>query len=134
MHLVRAALDNGKKPAPTVDLRDWKTVKEAVRNYVYQNFNPALLPNDSPLKQDIFAKIGSTAGLFLALEPQVFVSKIRCRIFKDWRAAEEYYTNSLRELSRYFKGDHDVELPEDDEDGVELSGTETSKEEKGTKD
>jgi predicted DNA-binding protein (UPF0278 family) len=53
------------------------------------------------LRQLIFEKISSTAGLFLALEPQVFVSKIRCRFFRTWKAAEDYYANSLRELARY---------------------------------
>jgi hypothetical protein len=41
--------------------------------------------------------MASTSGLFLALEPQVFVSKIRGRVFRTWKAAEDYYANSLRE-------------------------------------
>ncbi|MBX3381650.1 MAG: hypothetical protein KF805_16260 [Phycisphaeraceae bacterium] len=119
MHIVRKAIEGesrGEKPA--VDLKDWKTTKEAVRNYVYQNFNPALLPNGCTLKQEIFSKIGSTAGIFLALQPRVFVSKIRCRIFRDWKAAEDYYTNSLRELGRYFRGDHEV--ADDEDEGAEV--------------
>ena len=104
---------NGK--APIVDLKDWRVMKEAVRNYVYQNFNPGLLDNENPLKQDIFSKISSTAGLFLALEPKVFVSRIRCRVFRDWRAAENYYTNSIRELSKFLEGAEEVDVDTDDE-------------------
>jgi hypothetical protein len=72
---------------------------------VFQNFNPGLLPSDHPLRREIFEKIGSTAGLFLALEPQVFVSKIRGRVFRTWKSAEEYYANTLREAKRAFLGE-----------------------------
>jgi len=102
-----------KGTPPSVDLRDWKTVKEAVRNYTFQNLNPALLPGDHPFKQDIFDKISSTSGIFCALEPQVFVSKIRARIFRNWKAAEDYYSNSLRELKRALK---DAVLVENDDE------------------
>lgn len=115
MNAAREAIERHDREELKVDPRVWRTVKEAVRNYVYQNFNPGLLPNDSELKQDIFEKISSTSGLFLALEPKVFVSKIRCRVFRDWRAAEDYYTNSLRELNKFFEGKGEVEL-EIDED------------------
>jgi hypothetical protein len=83
-----------------VERGDWRHVKEGIRNYVYQNFNPGLLPPDHTLRAEIFQKIKSTAPLFMALEPKVFVSRIRCRFFRNWRAAEGYYTNTLRVLAR----------------------------------
>lgn len=99
VHVARAArAERGGNPTVQVDSRDWVRMKEALRNYTFNNFNPSLLPGDNSLRQDIFDKITSTAGLFLALEPQVFVSKIRCRIFRSWKAAENYYANSLRQL------------------------------------
>lgn len=92
-------LDFSNRTAPvSVPARDWRTHKEAVRNYVYDNFNPGLLPNDHRLRTEVFGNISATSAVFLALEPQVFVSKIRCRVFKTWRAAESYYINSLRQL------------------------------------
>ena len=98
---------------PVVRLEDWKTTKEAIRNYVFQNFNPGLLSSHNPLRLEIFENISSTSGLFLALEPQIFVSRIRSRIFRTWRAAEDYYSNSLREAKRAFKGQNvDVESDE----------------------
>lgn len=107
---------------PVVDLADWKNVKEAIRNFVFQNFNPGLLPPDHALRREIFENIGSTAGLFLALEPQVFVSKIRGRIFRTWKAAEDYYANTLREAKRAFEG----ELVEpESEDGAEPAVSKT---------
>jgi hypothetical protein len=49
------------------------------------------------------------------VEPQVFVSKIRCRFFRTWKAAEEYYANSLRQLARYLGMPiEDHEIVEDD--------------------
>ena len=69
------------KKKPTVELADWKRMKEAVQNFTRNNFNPGHLPNEDSLKQEIFAKITSTSGLFCALQPKVFVSKIRTRIF-----------------------------------------------------
>ena len=88
---------------PVVPLEHWRKVKEAIRNFVYENLNPGLLPNEHPLRVEIFNKISGTAGLFLALEPKVFVSKIRCRIFRTLEeAAEDYYANSLREAKNYF--------------------------------
>jgi hypothetical protein len=82
----------------------WKRVKEAIRNFVYNNFNPGLLSHSHPLRQRIFNGIAGTTGLFLALEPQVFVSRIRCRIFRTWRAAEDYYANSLRQAQHQMQG------------------------------
>jgi len=97
-------------------LNDWKQVKEAIRNFVYQNFNPGLLPYEHHMRQEIFGNISSTAGLFLALEPQVFVSKIRGRIFRNWKAAEDYYANTLREAKRALQGDEDIDADADEED------------------
>ncbi len=103
VHVARAVKpEKGKSPVVQVDARDWVKMKEALRNYTFNNFNPSLLPGENALRQEIFDKITSTAGLFLALEPQVFVSKIRCRIFKSWKAAEGYYANSLRQLKSAF--------------------------------
>ena len=124
VHIARNVKpEKGKTPIVHVDARDWIKIKEALRNYTFNNFNPSLLPGENALRQDIFDKITSTAGLFLALEPQVFVSKIRCRIFKSWKAAEGYYANSLRQLKSAFNEgteatDHeeidavDLELPD----------------------
>ncbi len=105
----------GKAP-PTVPPESWRRVKEAVRNFTYQNLNPGLLPGDHPLRLEIFTKISSTAGLFLALEPQVFVSTIRCRIFRHWKAAEDYYANSLRQAKVSFLklGESDADIDDDD--------------------
>lgn len=114
---------------PKVSLEAWKRVKEATRNFVYENFNPGLLPGDHPLRIEIFGKISSTAGLFLALEPKVFVSKIRCRIFRSWKAAEDYYSNSLREARNYFAGLTDVEPElEDDAELGQLDAPEVASE------
>jgi len=115
---VHGSDKEGQKPKgtpPTVSLADWNLVKEAMRNFTFQNLNPGNLPMDHPLRQEIFDKISSTSGLFCALEPQVFVSKIRARIFRNWKAAEDYYANSLRELKRVLVGETDAE-PEDVED------------------
>lgn len=101
---------------PVVRLDDWRLVKESIRNFHFQNFNPGLLSNLSPFRQKIFDDISSTSGLFLALEPQIFVSKIRARVFRTWRAAEDYYSNTLREAKRAFAG-HPVD--DDSDDGVE---------------
>jgi hypothetical protein len=101
---------NARREKPAVDLHDWRKVKEAIRNFVHENFNPGLLPDDHPLRKDIFNKIATTAGLFLALEPKVFVSKIRCRIFRNWKAAEDYYSNSLREMRNYFLNNTQAEI------------------------
>lgn len=103
-----------------VDQIDWVKIKEGLRNYTFNNFNPSLLPGDNEIRKDIFDKITSTSGLFLALQPQVFVSKIRCRIFKSWKAAEDYYSNSLRQLKYKIIGggeyleDPSAELRRDD--------------------
>jgi hypothetical protein len=54
----------------------------------------------------------------LALEPQVFVSKIRGRVFRTWKSAEDYYANTLREAKRYLKGEPVEPEPEDGSDVV----------------
>ncbi len=113
--------DSGNGNAPVVALSDWKTVKEAVRNFVYQNFNPGLLPFENHLRREIFESIGSTAGLFLALEPKVFVSKIRGRIFRTWKAAEDYYSNSLRETKRILGGDRNIEPEIEDAEPIGIA-------------
>ena len=101
-----------------VPLENWRDVKEAIRNFVYENLNPGLFPNEHPLRIEIFSKISGTAGLFLALEPKVFVSKIRCRIFRNWKAAEDYYANSLREAKNYFLNLEEVDTALDDSEAV----------------
>jgi len=101
-----------------VPLENWSRIKEALRNFVYENLNPGLLPGDHHLRNEIFTKISGTAGLFLALEPKVFVSKIRCRVFRNWKAAEDYYANSLREAKNYFLNKKEIE--EEIEDTEEL--------------
>jgi len=124
VYAVRQFLDDGKnqlKNAPVVRLPDWKDVKEAIRNFVFENFNPGLLPQNHLLRKDIFDKISSTAALFLALEPKVFVSKIRCRIFRNWKAAEDYYANALREARNVLSGT--AEVPPDTDMDEEGSGT-----------
>jgi hypothetical protein len=108
--------DGKRGTAPTVPLENWRKFKEAARNFVFENFNPGLLPNDHPLRIEIFSKISSTAGLFLALEPKVFVSRIRCRIFRNWKAAEDYYANSLREARNYFLDHEEPEAGSEDEE------------------
>lgn len=98
----------GKPPAKEVSKvseAEWRSVKEGIRNYVYQNFNPGLLPDGDSLRVEIFQKIRSTAPLFMALEPKIFVSKIRCRFFRNWKAAEGYYSNTLRQLAKTFEGE-----------------------------
>mgnify|MGYP001603148670 CR=1 FL=1 len=104
---VRSAREG--KSQPSVDLEDWRKVKEAIRNFVYENFNPGLLPSDHHLRREIFDNMASTSGLFLALEPQVFVSKIRGRIFRSWKAAEDYYSNALREAKYQIRGERQTE-------------------------
>ena len=113
-------LDFNERIKPvSVPARDWRTHKEAVRNYVYENFNPGLLPFDHSLRQHVFENITSTSALFLALQPQVFVSKIRCRVFRNWRAAESYYTNSLRQLKMVLSGaETDIDDLDDEDEGV----------------
>lgn len=121
VHAARAIrTERGKAPMVQVDARDWVRMKEALRNYTFNNFNPSLLPGDNGLRQDIFDKITSTAGLFLALEPQVFVSKIRCRIFRSWKAAENYYANSLRQL-KIALVDGEAATDHEDIDAVEMA-------------
>lgn len=55
LHDVRPAADAGKKIE--VDARSLKRLKEATRNFVYQNFNPGLLSGQHKLRRDIFEKI-----------------------------------------------------------------------------
>jgi hypothetical protein len=120
VYAVRHHQEAGKlereQSAPIVELGDWRKVKEAIRNFVYENFNPGLLPFDDPLRREIFDNLASTSGLFLALEPKVLVSKIRGRIFRTWKAAEDYYSNSLREAKSQLSGEKIVE-PEIEEAG-----------------
>lgn len=122
LHKVGPTLEYDNAKPVSVAARDWRLHKEAVRNFVYENFNPAHLPDDHPLRNQIFSNISSTSALFLALEPQVFVSKIRCRIFKHWRSAEQYYVNTLRQLKRQLAtgklSDVPAELDLDDEEGA----------------
>lgn len=99
-----------------VKSRDWQKVKKAIRNFVFNNFNPGLLTYGHPLRARILDGIESTTGLFLALEPQIFVSKIRCRVFRSWKAAEDYYANSLRQAQSQLKGENVTEVIEDDEE------------------
>ena len=114
---VRSARFDRPKAPPTVSLDDWLKVKDSIRNFVYQNFNPGLLPQDHSLRREIFENMASTSGLFLALEPQVFVSKIRCRVFRNWKAAEDYYSNTLREAKFNLMGEKQPEAEvEDSED------------------
>ena len=123
LHLVRPYLlrENPKQGTPpVVPLKNWSKIKEAVRNFVYENLNPGLFDSNHPLRVEIFSKIRGTAGLFLALEPKVFVSKIRCRVFRNWRAAEDYYANSLREAKNHFLNKKAVE--EEIEDTEDLEG------------
>jgi len=124
---TRAAISTKLKDAPVVDLRNWAKVKDALRNFVYQNFNPGLLPQEHPLRHEIFENMASTSGLFLALEPQVFVSKIRCRVFRNWKAAEDYYSNTLREakyaLTTGMVGEAEIDDDLDVEDEVDVATT-----------
>lgn len=62
-------------PKPEVPLENWRRLKEAIRNFVYENLNPGLFPNEHPLRIEIFGKISGTAGLFLALEPKYLFLK-----------------------------------------------------------
>ncbi len=112
-------MEREKSTVVSVDIQNLIKIKTVLRNYTFNNFNPSLLPRESTLRQEIFDKITSTAGLFLALEPQVFVSKIRCRIFKSWKAAEDYYANSLWQLKSDF-GNGAEATDHDDIDAVEL--------------
>ena len=90
--------------------------QDAINNFVNNNFNPSGLPDGNALKREIFEKISSTSALFLALEPQVFVSKIRCRFFKSWKAAESYYANSLRNVAKTSKDTQTYEPEPDPEE------------------
>jgi hypothetical protein len=116
VYSARSARYDKSKTAPVVDLNDWLQVKDSIRNFVYQNFNPGLLPQDHPLRREIFENMASTSGLFLALEPQVFVSKIRCRVFRNWKAAEDYYSNTLREAKFTLVGGKQPEPDLDDDE------------------
>jgi hypothetical protein len=116
---VRSASQSKAKAAPVVELEDWVKVKDALRNFVYQNFNPGLLPPEHALRREIFENMASTSGLFLALEPQVFVSKIRCRVFRNWKAAEDYYSNTLREAKFGLAGEKQAVTEIDDDIDLE---------------
>lgn len=119
VYAVRSASFGKTKVQPVVDLNDWAKVKDALRNFVFQNFNPGLLPQDHSLRREIFENMASTSGLFLALEPQVFVSKIRCRVFRNWKAAEDYYSNTLREANFVLIGEKQPEAEIDDDIDLE---------------
>lgn len=99
-----------------VEGKDWQKVKKAIRNFVFNNFNPGLLRHDHQLRTRILDGIESTTGLFLALDPQIFVSKIRCRVFRSWKAAEDYYANSLRQAQSQLKGEPVTEIIEDEDE------------------
>jgi hypothetical protein len=60
----------------------WKDVKEAIRNFVFNNFNPGLLSGGHPLQVRIFNGISGTTGLFLALEPQAFFPEYAAEFFE----------------------------------------------------
>jgi hypothetical protein len=113
--------------APSVDMDDWLKAKDSIRNFVYENFNPGLLPQDHPLRREIFENMASTSGLFLALEPQVFVTKIRCRVFRTWRAAEDYYSNTLREAKFHFIGQKQPEPEIEDAEELKSPSAELAK-------
>ena len=122
LHTVRPYLYGDKQgEPPKIPLPAWRSFKEAARNFVYQNFNPGLLPKDHPLRAEIFSAISSTSGLFLALAPQVFVSKLRCRAFRTWKSAEDYYANSLRETANFFLHQQEPEIDTDDDEATEVS-------------
>jgi hypothetical protein len=120
VYAVRIARENRSKEQPEVDLEDWLKVKDSLRNFVYENFNPGLLPQDHPLRKEIFENMASTSGLFLALEPQVFVSKIRCRVFRTWKAAEDYYSNTLREAKNGMIGQKQPEPEIEDAEELKM--------------
>lgn len=104
LHEIREHLrDPDGARAPEMAPDNLRRLKEAVRNFTYDNFNPGLLSPGNPLRRRIFDNITSTTGVFLALDPKVFVSRVRCRIFRTWRAAEDYYANALRDLKNYFR-------------------------------
>jgi len=111
-----------------VESKDWQKVKKAIRNFVFNNFNPGLLKHDHPLRRQILDGIESTTGLFLALDPQIFVSKIRCRVFRSWKAAEDYYANSLRQAQSQLKGETVTEIIEDDDDTTSPTANENDNE------
>lgn len=127
VHQIRSAKLDKSKVQPNVDLDDWHKVKDSLRNFMYENFNPGLLPPDHPLRREIFENMASTSGLFLALEPQVFVSKIRCRVFRTWKAAEDYYANTLREAKHQFAGEKEVEPEIEDAEQFKTPGVEEAK-------
>ncbi len=117
LHQIRPYLyDKKTGTPPEIPLKHWRKFKEAARNFIYQNFNPGLLSRDHPLRSEIFDAISSTSGLFLALAPQVFVSKLRCRAFRTWKSAEDYYANSLREAANYFVNNEEPEIESDDDE------------------
>jgi len=131
LHNVGPGIDFNNRSPVSVESRDWRLHKEAVRNFVYENFNPSHLPEGNRLRDQIFTNISSTSALFLALEPQVFVSKIRCRIFRHWRAAEAYYVNTLRQLKRQLtsskpSGTGDIDVDDDDDPETEAAASPVS--------
>ena len=61
---VGPPLDHEYKVKIEVDADDWRLHREAIRNFVYENFNPAHLPEGNALRTEIFSKIASTSALF----------------------------------------------------------------------
>src|SRR5690348_4667804 len=112
-----------QKPVEVI-AESWRSIKEAIRNFVFNNFNPGLLSPSHSLRVRIFNGISGTTGLFLALEPQVFVSKIRCRIFRTWKAAEDYYANSLRQAHATFRGLETEPIGEEEEELADVGSAE----------
>ena len=55
------------------------------------------------------------------MEPQVFVSQIRCRVFRTWKSAEDYYANTLREAKFQFMGEKQPEPEVEDAEELEIS-------------
>jgi hypothetical protein len=84
------------KQHPFVNLRDWKLVKEAVRNFVYQNFNPGLLPFEHHMRQEIFGNISSTAGLFLAPALGVTLSQSGGEVEQAFRSGLNFLLGQVR--------------------------------------
>jgi len=46
------------------------------------------------------------------------VSKIRCRVFRNWKAAEDYYSNTLREAKKTLAGEQQPEPEIEDAEDI----------------
>lgn len=120
LYVVRSHIERQQERIE-IAAKPLRSIKEGIRNFVFGNFNPGLLSPGNRLRHEIFNKISSTSGLFLSLEPQVFVSKIRCRVFRTWKTAEDYYSNTLHEAKNAFaKGRDQIDLIEDEDDDGEV--------------